>query len=131
MYEFDQNKDSISVFFDEQEYFLNSKRVRNKVTKEITKRYTIMYPRNGPLKYVSCVARKLDPSLNRIFNQSNRRSDSSHFHKTKPLIFYNSSEVTNGVHFLFLFVHYNITKWKGTEMDWEIVPVTITMKIKF
>ena len=82
MYEFDQNKDSISVYYDELEYFLNSKRVRNKLTKELTKRYNIMYPRNGPLKYVSCVAQKLDPSLNRIFNQSNRRSDSSHFYKT-------------------------------------------------
>ena len=55
MHEFDQNKDSISVYFHEQ-YFPNSKQVRNKLTKEITKRYTIMYPRNGPLKYVSCAA---------------------------------------------------------------------------
>lgn len=107
-------KTQFHLFIYELEYFLNSKRVRNKLTKEINKRYTIMYPRNGPLKYVSCLARKLDPSLNRIFNQSNRKSDFSYLQNillfTKPLIFYNSSEVINGAHFLFLFVHYNITK---------------------
>ena len=53
MREFDQNEDSISVYFDELKC-LSSKLVGNMLTKR-NKQEKYMYPRNDLLKYVSCM----------------------------------------------------------------------------